>query len=318
MAFIDPYAHLRPTEQEVPPGMAVIRVDGQLHAVAPLERRFLAVMLDLVLFRVALVPVAVMGGFLGALEVARGTPTATPILAVAAYVALVLWWWGPLTFRGHGQSPGKRLLGLRVVTNDGGPPSLGRLVLRELPWRAPPFFLLPISPLPAPLDLLAVALGGLALLSATDDPRRRTLYDRMAGTAVVLHDPLPMAAPPEPAFVRGAAHVPRGLELATAEQGATEGDLVGVFEVGADGEARGESGDADVGGDGAQFAGEVECCRLAGGGRVGRHDQLAYVGAAQAPVELGQVEVVGVDAVERRECAAEDVVAPVELVGALE
>ena len=59
--------------------------------------------------------------------------------------------------------------------------------------------------------------------------------------------------------------------LATGE-GAPEGDLVGVLEVGADREAAGEPGDRDPA---AQELGDVMRGRLAGRRRVGREHDLA-------------------------------------------
>src|SRR4029079_19533708 len=106
--------------------------------------------------------------------------------------------------------------------------------------------------------------------------------------------------------------------LATAE-GAAERDLVRVLEIGADGEAAGQAGDRHVGRALAQSVGEVERRGLAGGGRVGRDhhlaDRRAVVDAAE---QLRDVEVLGVHSVDRRQRAAEHVVAAVELARALD
>src|SRR4051794_32628629 len=58
--------------------------------------------------------------------------------------------------------------------------------------------------------------------------------------------------------------------------------------------------------------------RLAGRRRVGRDDALAHLAVLDAAVELGHLEVLGVDAVDRRQRAAEHVVAAGELVRALD
>ncbi len=98
---------------------------------------------------------------------------------------------------------------------------------------------------------------------------------------------------------RGSARVVGGLPLrALGGRGARgEGDLVGVFEVGADGESGGEAGDAYARCDGAQFAGDVERGGFAGGGRVGGDDEFAD-GALVSGGRAREVVVVRVDAVE--------------------
>ena len=66
-----------------------------------------------------------------------------------------------------GQTPGMRLLGLRVAGTDGGPISLPRALLRLLGL------------------FLAIALLFLGFVPALFDGRRRALQDFMAGTVVV-------------------------------------------------------------------------------------------------------------------------------------
>lgn len=91
---------------------------------------------------------------------------------------------------------GKRRLGLRVVTRDGGRLGLGRSLLRSglkfAPWELAhaaiwQFTFAGPRP-PAALDVVLGAvwlLVGLNLLSALIDGRNRALYDLLAGTAVV-------------------------------------------------------------------------------------------------------------------------------------
>jgi uncharacterized RDD family membrane protein YckC len=68
-------------------------------------------------------------------------------------------------------TPGKRALGLRIVDAEtGGPPAIGRLVLRYIGY------------------LVAALPLGLGYLWALWDPRRQGWHDKMAGT-VVVHDP---------------------------------------------------------------------------------------------------------------------------------
>jgi len=69
-----------------------------------------------------------------------------------------------------GQTPGKRLLGLRVVGTGGEPPSLLQLVQRGLLWIVDV-----LVPVPLPIGLVVIALS----------PRRQRLGDMVAGTVVV-------------------------------------------------------------------------------------------------------------------------------------
>src|SRR5690606_11608548 len=103
-----------------------------------------------------------------------------------------------------------------------------------------------------------------------------------------------------------------------ALEGLAEGDLVGVLEVGADREPARQPGDGDVGHALAQDVGEVERGRLAGRRRVRRDDDLAHAALLGPADELLDAEVLRVDAVDRRERPAEDVVAAVELVRPLD
>src|SRR5829696_1052556 len=110
----------------------------------------------------------------------------------------------------------------------------------------------------------------------------------------------------------------RGSDRSAAGKRAPERDLVGVFEVAANGQPGGEAGDGDLGRARAQPVGDVQGGRLARGGRVGGEHDLAHLGALDARIELRDLEVVGLDAVDRRERAAEHVVAAAVLVRALD
>jgi len=85
------------------------------------------------------------------------------LIAVLAYHALFH------AFRG-GQTPGKRALGIRVLSADGLPPTAMQVVLRALIW-------------PVDVLLLVPAPIGLILVAATSKHQR--LGDLVAGTLVV-------------------------------------------------------------------------------------------------------------------------------------
>ena len=68
----------------------------------------------------------------------------------------------------------------------------------------------------------------------------------------------------------------------------------------------------------AQQLGDVQCGRLPGRRRIGREDDLARPRRPRPAQQLGDLQVLGVDAVDRREGAAEHVVEAAVLVGALD
>ncbi len=94
------------------------------------------------------------------------------LVLIAYQVAFAVLW--------DGQTPGKRLLGLRVASADGWPASAGQHLLRSLVW---PLDVL--LPLPMPFGLLGLVI---ILLSR----RGQRLGDLVAGT-LVLRESLPRA-----------------------------------------------------------------------------------------------------------------------------
>jgi hypothetical protein len=70
----------------------------------------------------------------------------------------------------HGQTPGKSVLGIRVMSADGYPPSALALVLRTLVW---------------PLDVLLFVPAPLGLIVIAATPKHQRLGDLAAGTLVV-------------------------------------------------------------------------------------------------------------------------------------
>jgi uncharacterized RDD family membrane protein YckC len=105
------------------------------------------------------------------------------VLAAGAWSAAValyfVWFWATV-----GQTPGMRLLGIRVLRSDGAPPSFPRALLRFAG------LLLCIVPLFA---------GFLPVLF---DRRRRGLHDMLARTEVVYGDAVQLAPPATAPSVR--------------------------------------------------------------------------------------------------------------------
>ncbi|MFP6678752.1 MAG: RDD family protein [Dehalococcoidia bacterium] len=99
---------------------------------------------------------------------------------VAAGIVTLIWW---LIIVGMvarlGGSPGKLAVGLRVTRIDGNttPPGDQESAMRALPG------LLGLIPWLGPLIALAIAVVSIYLVS--NDPERRSVYDRIGGTRVV-------------------------------------------------------------------------------------------------------------------------------------
>src|SRR5262249_37285225 len=77
---------------------------------------------------------------------------------------------------GSGQAPGKRALGIRVLSADGHPPTLLQVVLRALLWPIDVLLLVPI-----PVGLIVIATTAM----------HQRLGDLFAGTLVVRAPPRP-------------------------------------------------------------------------------------------------------------------------------
>ena len=93
---------------------------------------------------------------------------------------MVALYFGLGTWLGHGQTPGKRLLRIRVVSLTHGHLSLWHAVERSLGYAA------------------SVLEGGFGFLQYYIHPNRQTVHDRIAETIVVKeqHQPSPLPAPP--------------------------------------------------------------------------------------------------------------------------
>src|SRR3569832_582097 len=100
-----------------------------------------------------------------------GGPLARPITdrlmlaAGGAWLGLAVLW--QLAGNLAGGTPGKKLLGLAVVTADGSFPGFGRSLVRALGW------------------LLSSPLANFGFVLALFTPRTRTLHDLLSGTFVV-------------------------------------------------------------------------------------------------------------------------------------
>lgn len=132
-----------------------------------LGRRIGAALLDLVLMVVLFVIVGVLFG-----ESETGGDGASINLEGAAallFFALVLLYYGG-TEAATGQTVGKRVLGIRVVTTDGAPASTGKIAARTV--------LRIVDALPA-----AYLLGFVVVLAT--GRRRQRIGDLAAGTTVV-------------------------------------------------------------------------------------------------------------------------------------
>ncbi len=121
-------------------------------------------------------------------------------------------WLAAAEIRGAGQSPGKWLMGLRVVRSDGSPAEWVDLVLRNLLRAA---------------DLLPAGylLGGLA---SAIDPLRRRIGDWVAGTVVIYDTTSRLLGPLEfspPITDEERAQLPVRVDLTRDECAAIEGLL---------------------------------------------------------------------------------------------
>lgn len=147
--------------------------------VAGLGSRFLALLIDSLIQFTALVALAIVGSMAVGLSLAllargwMGDSRAIGMVALAiVIVTIFLVLWGYFVFfemAWNGQTPGKRALGLRVLTSGGQPITLAQALIRNLIRIVD---LLPMSYL----------IGALAILVS---PRCQRLGDLAAGTLVV-------------------------------------------------------------------------------------------------------------------------------------
>lgn len=135
-------------------------------------RRFAAVFLDGIIMAIVTFPVNLAVGFMSSSGANNRSPTdpsaALGMVGVAYAVSLTLnlaYYVYFLTKKGA--TPGKMVMGLRVVTASGGPISAGRAVGR--------FF----------AQLLSGLILGIGYIMAAFDQEKRALHDHICGTRVV-------------------------------------------------------------------------------------------------------------------------------------
>jgi uncharacterized RDD family membrane protein YckC len=134
--------------------------------------RFGAALVDTALFAAGYASVAALVLLLTLADVTGLSDLLIGILVVGLYLCLGLYF---LAFHllWRGQTPGKRLFGLRVAAADGFPPSATQHVLRALLW--------PIDALLPPLP----PFGFLGLVVMALTAKRQRIGDLVAGTLVV-------------------------------------------------------------------------------------------------------------------------------------
>jgi len=124
----------------------------------------------------ALVDLALITGACGAVQTVGGILPAAIAAPLVITICLVIFWgyWIGFELLAGGRTPGKRICGLRVVDGRGLPLDAGQSLIRNVA-RA--------------VDLLP--LGGVGLISAMIDRRRRRLGDLLADTLVLEERSLP-------------------------------------------------------------------------------------------------------------------------------
>jgi uncharacterized RDD family membrane protein YckC len=165
-----------PAELKTPDATEEARVSvGSAMVYAGCVRRAIAVLVDLPLSLVLIVPAMVLAyvaALLGGM-VARELTFEVRLLAVGAALgaggavslAYHVVYWGQ-----GGQTPGKMLMGVRVVRRDGGDVGYRCAFVRWVGY------------------FIALLPFGLGLVMALLHPRKRGLHDLLAGTSVVLVD----------------------------------------------------------------------------------------------------------------------------------
>ena len=115
--------------------------------------RFLAIIIDGVIL-------GIVGGILSRLMTTTAYTAISWLVGAAYYVIFWVYW--------QGQTPGKRILNLRVVRADGAPVDWATAIIRYIGYIVSGFILL------------------IGFIMAAFDDEKRALHDRLANTRVVM------------------------------------------------------------------------------------------------------------------------------------
>lgn len=153
----------------------VVLADGRRYPVAPSPRRLLALIIDLG----CVAPLSLALGLLFGLDPFPAHGSASGSLArLAVAVPVLCLVLGVSCWRTNGQTPGKRILGLRAVRRSGADASLRWALWREVV--APDLLFLPSL-----IPIVGVLLSLADPLWMTTNVQRRTLHDLLADSCVV-------------------------------------------------------------------------------------------------------------------------------------
>lgn len=143
-----------------------------------LGRRVAAFMLDALVPGTVIVSLVIF--LLASVFGGLGNPTALQALVLATlllWLGYVVWW---LIALRHGQTPGKQLMGIRVVRADGSPSGWGWTFLREFGVKG-----VVIGALGNAVFGLGTIIWIVNLLLAFSDKDRQALHDKVMKTVVV-------------------------------------------------------------------------------------------------------------------------------------
>lgn len=151
-----------------------------VYELAGLGTRMLAVLFDhLILTAVLLVVWLASCIALGSLFAAMGLPLAAAAVALALSFLVYFGYFAYFEWRWNGQTPGKKLLDIRVIDDRGLNLDLFQAILRNL------FRVVDLMPTVFTLDFFAFGFYGVGGLAALLSPQSKRLGDWAAGTLVV-------------------------------------------------------------------------------------------------------------------------------------
>jgi len=174
-----------------------------VYDLAGIGSRFAAGSIDMLLlgFVFAVMFAVAIVAFSVALPSTQEAQMAMVFAVVGAFTAVLSLYYVGFEWLWSGQTPGKRVLKLRVISEDGGPASAGAMFLRNVLRVAD------LIPFAAPYGL-----GGLVMFV---NRRAKRIGDYAAGTIVVRERPEPLAA----------------FRPAAAAEGALPGDVLGAADL---------------------------------------------------------------------------------------